>query len=192
MFSATENFAPTRRRRMPCCVARRARLWVGWLKSCPSPSSSQRLRKTPSTASSRPPTSSRELGTRSPSDASTGEFHLLFEFPFPFSQSMFLHSGTLAAWAPRSTCTRRSRSCWRSPRTPPRRRCRCGPCTRSLSSPIPEGQCSGRDHDPRFDPSMVGLALVSKFGYVRGSPYLRIIYPGSLKTYLLELDEDEH
>ena len=154
MFSATENFAPTRRRQMPCCVARQARLWVGWLKSCLSPSSSQRLLKTPSTASSRPPTSSRELGTRSLSDASTGKLHFLFEFPFPFSQSISLPpTGTLAAWARRSTCTRPSRSCWRSPRTPPRRRCRCGPCTRSLSSPIPEGQCSGRDHDPRFDPS---------------------------------------
>ena len=104
VFSATENFAPTRRRRMPCCVARRARLWVAWLKSCPSPSSSQRLRKTPSTASSRPPTSSRELGTRSPSDASTGELHssssshFPFDNPTPFIQVRWRH-GLLAALA---------------------------------------------------------------------------------------------
>ena len=60
---------------MPCCGVRRARPWVAWRKSYPSPNSSQRRRKTLSTASSLQPTSSHERVTRSLSDAFTGKFY---------------------------------------------------------------------------------------------------------------------
>ena len=145
---------------MPCYGALRARRWVAWRKSYPSPNSSQRRRKTLSTASSLQPTSSHERVTRSLSDAFTGKFYYGYVITYlpslsvcislPIPLPLPLPSDTWAAWAPRSTCTRPSRSSWRSPRTRRPLKCRCGPCTLSHSLQTPEGLCSGRK-DPLSD-----------------------------------------
>ena len=73
---------------MPCYGARRARRWVAWRKSYPSPNSSQRRRKTLSTASSLQPTSSHERVTRSLSDAFTGKFYYGYVITYLSSMSV--------------------------------------------------------------------------------------------------------